>query len=890
MASYTDAITQFNPYVEQLPVDAMVKVGTQKQAMYEQGVQKIQSQIDQVAGLDVIRDIDKNYLQSKLNELGGNLTTVAGGDFSNFQLVNSVGGMTKQISRDPNVQTAVSSTQRVRKAQQEMEADIKAGASPENAAWFGKHLSEYLNDRDVKTSYSGGYTKYRDLNKKWMSVQEKLGATDTTTQLPYYQDAQGRFTDEKGKLLPEGTAPVVNEVMVEKIFKGKSPQAVKNAIMASMDEGDIQQLKITGWYHYKDVSLEGLKQVADNKYTQQVDLLNKQLSTYSTLKTLYPSNKEYQEAIDKKIKDVNDDYANTVESYKSSIDLISENPDSFRSQLYSQHAINEFAEAFSNYSESVKYVDNPYITKRDKDRTYQLAVDNYKLNNWKALDESKRGWATIKIAEAKEKREAQDKLKEGKLLNDGGLDQPLVNDVTQPTEKAFVEDLEKQKADLNGFKKEFKKNYFGKLTPDEFEKQYAFHLDAYNNGKETRAEWKTFFDTHGQLQQDYNNSAALLVSAQKEADEDLKKDPSYKQSLIDAQNQLNSINGGKPIVLKNSGSGSPLTNLKGYALSPAEMSQRILHGKARIIINNTSFGKGVSYVDPEKGLNISIPDPQYYTTWEGHSGDDVRENARMHKQLLGVAQYTNHNKKINETVAAKTGEILTQKAYQWQPKGFTFNVAKPEQRAFVSSAFGQFINRIETEKGRQETDVNVKDWDLTSAKYLLDDPKTHFGVVRQGNTVFLTMQGVGANGKPLPLQTIKATASEYKQVFNEDIVSPVQKVSDMIYANGNTNQQSEKKYSEIKDDPNAYLTAFFSKKQGSNLDNFPRVKNYNVKADIIQLPNNEYQSLFYIETINQNKEKEWLPVDNSENVSSDLNALVKGFAIMDDASIKKLLK
>ena len=46
MASYTDAITQFNPYVEQLPVDAMVKVGTQKQAMYEQGVQKIQSQID----------------------------------------------------------------------------------------------------------------------------------------------------------------------------------------------------------------------------------------------------------------------------------------------------------------------------------------------------------------------------------------------------------------------------------------------------------------------------------------------------------------------------------------------------------------------------------------------------------------------------------------------------------------------------------------------------------------------------------------------------------------------------------------------------------------------------------------------------------------------------
>ena len=38
MASFTDAITQFNPYVAQLPVDAMVKVGTYKQQKYEEGV------------------------------------------------------------------------------------------------------------------------------------------------------------------------------------------------------------------------------------------------------------------------------------------------------------------------------------------------------------------------------------------------------------------------------------------------------------------------------------------------------------------------------------------------------------------------------------------------------------------------------------------------------------------------------------------------------------------------------------------------------------------------------------------------------------------------------------------------------------------------------------
>ena len=118
MASWTDAITQFNPYVSTLPVEAMVKVGMEKQRRYDEGYAKIQAQIDQVAGLDVIRDVDKNYLQSKLNELGGKLQTFAASDFSNYQLVNSVAGMAKQVAADETVQKAVSSTAWYKKQKQ----------------------------------------------------------------------------------------------------------------------------------------------------------------------------------------------------------------------------------------------------------------------------------------------------------------------------------------------------------------------------------------------------------------------------------------------------------------------------------------------------------------------------------------------------------------------------------------------------------------------------------------------------------------------------------------------------------------------------------------------------------------------------------------------------
>lgn len=59
MANWTDAPIQFNPYVQQLPVEAMVKVGMEKQQLDNEGVQKIQTGIDNVAGLDIMRDVDR---------------------------------------------------------------------------------------------------------------------------------------------------------------------------------------------------------------------------------------------------------------------------------------------------------------------------------------------------------------------------------------------------------------------------------------------------------------------------------------------------------------------------------------------------------------------------------------------------------------------------------------------------------------------------------------------------------------------------------------------------------------------------------------------------------------------------------------------------------------
>ena len=121
MASFTDQISQFNPYIQELPVEAMAQVGMAKQAQYDQGVRKVQNYVDRVAGLEIAKPQHKQYLQSKMDELGNRLKTVAAGDFSNQQLVNSVSGMTGQIIKDPIIQNAVYSTQALKKG----EADSK---------------------------------------------------------------------------------------------------------------------------------------------------------------------------------------------------------------------------------------------------------------------------------------------------------------------------------------------------------------------------------------------------------------------------------------------------------------------------------------------------------------------------------------------------------------------------------------------------------------------------------------------------------------------------------------------------------------------------------------------------------------------------------------------
>lgn len=394
MASFTDAITQFNPYVSQLPVDAMVKVGMQKQAQYEEGYKKIQSQIDQVAGLDVARDVDKQYLQSKLDELGNNLKSVAAGDFSNFQLVNSIAGMTKQVAKDEKVQNAVSSTAWYRKQKSLIESFRKEGkSSTQNEAWFNDDVSKWLNNPEVGASFSSEFTPYTDIDKKLREVADKIHEVDNSIENPYRRDNAGHTLYYKrdpktGKTSVStdpnsGGVPQIDDAILAIKTKGKPAEKILAAFYDSLTEDDMKQLRIDGWYHYRGASKDKFKKDISTEYNKNRDKLSDSLVNLNLeLTTNTKLNDAEKSAIQAKITEINNklnngsldkDYLNQI----SEIDKLDEaGLTDFKYKLYTQKHLTNLADDIAYQSVQQEYKTNPYAQMAMERRKLQFDYDD----------------------------------------------------------------------------------------------------------------------------------------------------------------------------------------------------------------------------------------------------------------------------------------------------------------------------------------------------------------------------------------------------------------------------------------------------------------------------------------------------------------------------------
>ena len=329
-----------------------MKVGVYKQERYDEGIKKIQESIDNIAGLDVVRDVDKQYLQSKLNQLGGKLSTVAGGDFSNFQLVNSVNGMTNQIVKDPKVLSAVGSAARYRKALEAKDKIIQDGkGSDSNTFMFNRDADKWLNSTDINSEYNGMYRPYTDYNEKAREIVKALGSKETGYDVAF---------NEKGQLV---------DAITRVRIKGISSERIRTALKQGLSPDEYRQIQTDGVYKYSNTSPEQYVNDINSSYENTFNKYVTEIDRLSTLQNSASSPGEKQK-LQKQIDDIN----NASESLKSEYESVSKgfeggNVEGSQAQLYTMNWIEDTSNAYATESQIRSYHTNPMADmrlKRDK--------------------------------------------------------------------------------------------------------------------------------------------------------------------------------------------------------------------------------------------------------------------------------------------------------------------------------------------------------------------------------------------------------------------------------------------------------------------------------------------------------------------------------------------
>lgn len=367
MASFTDIIPQFNPYVQQLPVEAMVQVGMEKQKRYDEGIQKIQSQIDNIAGLDIAQDAQRAYLQSKLNELGNNLKNVAAGDFSNFQLVNSVGGMTSQIVKDPRIVNALSSTKAYRKGLEDMAALTKDGKASASRTWEFKNAANSWLNGDVDSSFNTLYKPYTNYRKNATEIIKGLTGDSTIRDDAFDVDAKGNL--------------VIKDALTRTKLAGISPEKIQQALLTGLSPDDWEQISVDGRYNYANTTPQSFAESLNASYKGKYDAFAQQRTILENAKSSTSSAVEKQK-IDQKIGELNKILQGVQEEYNSVSKTFDDgDAESAKARLFTANFMNGFSKAFSYTETAQTYETSPFAQaqqwRENKRMEYDMFLKGY---------------------------------------------------------------------------------------------------------------------------------------------------------------------------------------------------------------------------------------------------------------------------------------------------------------------------------------------------------------------------------------------------------------------------------------------------------------------------------------------------------------------------------
>lgn len=167
---------EYPDYISPLPADDLLKFAQKKQEMYDEGVVKIQQNIDSYHNLrsSILTDVEKEYFDKSMGNLVKAISSSAGLDFSNKSNVQAVLNVGKPLERDQYLLTAISNGKEVSRRQEQLSKMKPGERSVVNDYFYMKDVNDYMQSGKLgqKIGYGKEYTPYVDLSKDWMEFMK----------------------------------------------------------------------------------------------------------------------------------------------------------------------------------------------------------------------------------------------------------------------------------------------------------------------------------------------------------------------------------------------------------------------------------------------------------------------------------------------------------------------------------------------------------------------------------------------------------------------------------------------------------------------------------------------------------------------------------------------
>jgi hypothetical protein len=243
-------------YISPLPADELIRVGTIKQQLYNEGVAKVQNQIDTLDqyGFSIVKEEDKKYFSQEMDKFMKTINEgAAKTDFANINSLRDLLSVGRPLETDPLIMNALKSSQEIQRRQKVLSSLDSKDRGAANDYYFMEDAYDYLNDGKVGSTLSSGkeYLPYIDVNAK---IAEKIK----------------NLKPDIFKGLSQRRDGLLDIVTTEYLTNAKVAQFIKS----ELDEKELMQLNMNARHSLKQLGVQNIQEMALQDFQQRYELAN----------------------------------------------------------------------------------------------------------------------------------------------------------------------------------------------------------------------------------------------------------------------------------------------------------------------------------------------------------------------------------------------------------------------------------------------------------------------------------------------------------------------------------------------------------------------------------------------------------------------------------------